>query len=182
MPKKSYYLIFTFLSLLGLSLLACSNVSVKSATQETYTNPYKYCAAVEQIDAPDSRYTGPEITDELFRDYLITLGLDLNGDYSDIFRKMTIWRCMDKKVYVCNFGANIPCNSKANIDKNPTRKMNDFCKQYPDEPGIPMSVTGHNVIYHWRCVNENPEILDQISAVDKAGYPANLWQLVEPGQ
>ncbi len=43
-----------------------------------------------------------------------------------------------------------------------------------------MSVTGHNVIYSWHCVKDKPEILDQISAVDDAGYPANFWQLVEP--
>lgn len=180
MRDKSITSILAPFALLGLMLSACSIASSQSAAQETYADPHAYCAAVEKIDVPDARYTGPEITDELFKDYLIAVGLDRNGDYPDPFRQMTTWRCMDKKVYVCNYGANIPCNSKANTDKNPTQDMNDFCTQYPDEPAIPMSVTGHNVIYSWHCVKDKPEILDQISAVDDAGYPANFWQLVEP--
>ena len=38
---------------------------------------------------------------------------------------------MNKSVYVCNFGANLPCDSKADTDKNPTQPMQDFCKANP---------------------------------------------------
>ena len=92
---------------MGLVLSACSIAKGEGTSQETFTDPYAYCAGVGQIDAPDARYTGPELTDALFKDYLIAAGLDANGDYPDAFKKMTVWRCMDKNVYVCNFGAKI---------------------------------------------------------------------------
>jgi hypothetical protein len=93
----------------------------------------------------------------------------------DMFRKMTIWRCMDGRVYACNFGANLPCDAKANTDKTPTPEMADFCKANPEVDFIPMYVTGHNTIYSWRCVKGAPELLDQIAQVDAAGYLANIW-------
>jgi hypothetical protein len=93
---------------------------------------------------------------------------------------MTIWRCMGGKVYACNFGANLPCDSKANTDKTPTQAMADFCKQTPDADFIPMYITGHETIYSWHCVKDQPALLEQISQVDDAGYIANIWYEVNP--
>jgi hypothetical protein len=168
-----------FLAVL-LLLAACADTDSQRAVQQAFSDPYAYCAAVRQIDTPDARYTGASLPDALFADYLAAAGLNAPADYPDSFKKMTIWRCMEGEVYVCNYGANIPCDSKANTDKQPTQAMQDFCTQSPDEPVIPMSVTGHNVIYDWHCVQGKPEIQGQISDVDAAGYPVNFWQLVEP--
>jgi len=151
-----------------------------AATQATYSDPYAYCAAVGQIDTPDARYTGPQMNDSLFKDYLKAAGLDASTDYPDAFKQMTIWRCMDNKVYACNFGANIPCNSKADTDKTPTQAMNDYCTQNPDSDFIPMSVTGHSVIYSWHCNKNTPEILDQTDTVDAAGYQTSFWTALTP--
>jgi hypothetical protein len=200
MNNKAIAPIVTLLILLTLVLTACSTAASAVSTetppsisletsvpteitmQETFSDPFAYCSAVGQIDAPDARYTGPRMSDELFKDYLISAGLDPNTDYPDIFKQMTIWRCMDKKIYACNFGANIPCDSKANTDKTPTQAMVDYCKQFPADDFIPMSVTGHNVIYSWHCVQGMPEILEQIDTVDVAGYQSRFWQMVKPGQ
>ena len=133
---------------------------------------------MEQIDTPDARYTGLAFTDALFADYLKTAGLEATTDNPDAFKQMTIWRCMDAHVYVCNFGANIPCDAKANTD-NPTQAMLEFCQQSPNQDFIPMSVTGHNVIYSWHCVQDKPEILEQIDTVDAAGFGSNFWLQVE---
>jgi hypothetical protein len=179
MKNKLSVSIFTLLALIMLALAACSTAT-KTPTQETYSDPFAYCTAVGQIDAPDARYTGPLMSDELFKDYLKSAGLDVNADYPDTFKQMTIWRCMDHKVYACNFGANIPCDSKANTDQTSTQAMIDYCKQFPDDSFIPMSVTGHTVIYSWHCVNGTPKILNQIDTVDAAGYQSSFWQLVEP--
>jgi hypothetical protein len=149
-------------------------------TQETFSDPFAYCATVGQIDAPDARYTGPQMSDALFKDYLKAAGLDPATNYPPEFRKMTIWRCMDKKVYACNFGANIPCDSKANTNKTPTQAIIDFCKENQNADFIPMSVTGHNVIYSWHCAKGVPEILNQIDTVDAAGYQSSFWQVLEP--
>ncbi len=149
-------------------------------TQESFTDAFAYCDAVGQIDAPDAHYTGPKMTDSLFQAYLKAAGLESDQDFPDSIKQMTTWRCMDRKVYACNFGANIPCDSKADTDKTPTQAMLDFCKQFPDEEFIPMSVTGHAVIYSWRGASGAQEILEQIVTVDTAGYGANYWVPLEP--
>ena len=98
----------------------------------------------------------------------------------EMFMKTTIWRCMDNQVYACNFGANLPCDSKANTDKTPSPAMDDFCKANPEADFIPMSVTGHDTIYSWHCVKDAPEVLDQIETVDAAGYLAQIWYPIKP--
>jgi hypothetical protein len=168
------------LSLLALALTACSSAATEAP--KTYSDPYAYCAAVGQIDTPDARYTGPKMSDALFKDYLTAAKLDPTMDYPDQFKQMTIWRCMDAKVYACNFGANIPCDSKANTDKSPTQAMSDFCKANPDSDVIPMAVTGHNVIYGWRCKGDVPEITEQFDTVDAAGYQSSFWVPLQPVQ
>ena len=87
---------------------------------------------------------------------------------------------MDGQVYACNFGANLPCSSKANTDKTPSPAMEDYCKANPDSEFIPMSVTGHSTIYSWHCVKDTPELLDQIAKVDAAGYLAQIWYPIAP--
>jgi hypothetical protein len=180
--NKSFISIFVLLTLMTLALSACSIAPTEAPAPKTISNPFAYCAAVGQIDAPDARYTGQKMSDEFFKDYLKAAGLDPATDYPDTFKQMTIWRCMDSKVYACNFGANIPCDSKANTDKTPTQAMADFCKENQNADFIPMSVTGHNVIYSWHCVNDAPEMLDQIDTVDAAGYQSSFWVVVEPGK
>lgn len=172
-------------------LAACSSLSnvTAVATQapdvtetkgiETFTDPFSYCAEVGTIDSPDSRYTGPKITDEIVKGYLKAAGLDENSEYFEHFKESTIWRCMDSKVTTCNFGANLPCASKANTDKTPTQAMTDYCKENPDSDFIPMSVTGHEIIYSFHCVDDKPELLDQIAEVDDAGFLSNIWYAIE---
>jgi hypothetical protein len=197
MKTKLIVSITSLTALITLMMVACSaatsdstierETTLPSATSstdahnlETFSDPFTYCAAVGQVDAPDARYSGKLMTDAFFKDYLKSAGLDPNMAYPDAFKKMTIWRCMDKKVYACNFGANIPCDSKADINKSSTQAMIDFCRQFPDSTFIPMSVTGHSVIYSWHCVKDSPEILGQLDSVDAAGYQSKNWQLVEP--
>lgn len=168
------------LSLLVPALTACSAASTE--TPKTFSDPFAYCAAVGQIDAPDARYTGPKMSDALFKDYLTAAKLDANMEYPDQFKQMTVWRCMDSKVYACNFGANIPCDSKANTDKTPTQAISDYCKSNPDVDFIPMAVTGHNVIYSWSCKAGAPELGDPIDTVDAAGYQSSFWVALQPGQ
>ncbi|MGE5249994.1 MAG: hypothetical protein ACM3QS_07230 [Bacteroidota bacterium] len=188
MKGRIFAFVLTLLTLLALPACSASTgtgstpgISLTGAVaQDTFSDPFAYCAAVGQVDAPDSRYTGPQMSDILFKDYLKAAGLDPNGDYPEAFKKMTVWRCMGGKLYACNFGANIPCDSKASTDKTPTQTMTDYCRQFPDNDFIPMSVTGHNVIYSWRCVKGVPEILKQIDTVDAAGYQSSFWLWVQP--
>jgi hypothetical protein len=183
MRNKSTGLRWMFFALLAISLTACTtqakvtpNATVAfTPTSDTYTDPFAYCAAAGTVDSPDARYTGPKITDEIVKGYLKGAGIPYDIAYKELYQQMTIWRCMDHKLYACNFGANLPCDSKANTDKTPTQEMQDFCKANSNSDFIPMSVTGHSTIYSWRCVNDTAELLDQIDTVDAAGYLARIW-------
>lgn len=160
--------------------LKSSIVSTPSnAAPQSFSDPFAYCAAVVNIDKADARYTGPKINDQIIKGYLKAAGINFTGEYPDSFKQMTIWRCMDKKVYACNFGANLPCDSKANTDKTPTQAMIDFCKENKNSDFIPMSVTGHETIYHWHCKKGAAEAVDQIDKPDAAGYLTSIWYAIE---
>ena len=151
-----------------------------TGNQATYTDPFAYCSAVGTIDAPDSRYTGDPLPASIIQGYLKAAGLQNNGEPVELLQKTTMWRCMNKAVYVCNIGANLPCDSKADTDKNPTQAMQDFCKANQDADSIPMSVTGHSTIYSWGCAKDVPKLLNQIDQVDAAGYITNIWYELPP--
>jgi TolB protein len=192
LQKNSIHFIWILLALLAMTVTACSpqvnatdNVTLPptanpAPVQKTYSDPFAYCAAVGTIDTPDARYTGSQISDEIINGFKIAAGLETSTEPMEMFRKTTIWRCMDNQVYACNFGANLPCSSKANVDKTPSPAMDDYCKANQDSDFIPMSVTGHSTIYSWRCVKDTPELLDQIEKVDAAGYLAQIWYPIEP--
>jgi hypothetical protein len=190
--KKNISILFYALPiLLALALVACAGQSATpnsplstapapttlapTGARITYTDPFAYCSAVGTIDAPDSRYTGDPVSLIIIQGYLKAAGVENNGEPLQILQKSTIWRCMNKAVYVCNFGANLPCDSKADTDKNPTQPMQDFCKANPTADFIPMSVTGHTTIYSWGCVNDTPKLLEQLDQPDAAGYLSRIW-------
>lgn len=196
MRKTPLYMLISALALLVLT--ACSTqVSAQPAAPETavtaapetpaqpqasFGDPFAYCDSVGTIDAPDSRYTGEAVPDSVIDGFKKAADLEASTMPLDMFKKTTIWRCMDKQVYACNFGANLPCSSKANTDKTPTQAMNDFCSQNPDSDVIPMSVTGHSTIYSWRCEKGSPELLDQIDKVDSAGFLERIWYPIQASQ
>ena len=155
-------------------------VTTACTAHATYTDPFAYCSAVGTINAPDARYTGAPVPAGIIQGYLKAAGLENNGEPLELLQKSTIWRCMDASVYVCNFGANLPCDSKADTNKNATQPMQDFCKANPDAGSIPMSVTGHATIYSWGCVKDVPKLLAQNEQVDAAGYIARIWYKLPP--
>jgi hypothetical protein len=190
LKKTISILFYASLILLALALVACAGqpatpnsplatvpapATAPAGARITYTDPFAYCSAVGTIDAPDSRYTGDPVSLTIIQGYLKAAGVENNGEPLQILQKSTIWRCMNKAVYVCNFGANLPCDSKADTDKNPTQPMQDFCKANPTADFIPMSVTGHTTIYSWGCVNATPKLLKQLDQPDEAGYLSRIW-------
>lgn len=192
MSKNKDLNVCALLVLLALVVTACSPQTVRvkqvvfaptaspAPVQQTFSDPFAYCAAVGSIDAPDARYTGPQISEEIINGFKIAAGLEASTAPMEILEKTTIWRCMDNQVYACNYGANLPCDSKANVEKTPTQAMQDYCTANPAVDFIPMSVTGHDTIYSFHCVNGAPEVLDQIAEVDAAGFLANIWYPIRP--
>ena len=87
---------------------------------------------------------------------------------------------MAGKVYACFVGANLPCDSKANIDRTPTSAETDYCKSNPNSDFIPAAVTGHDTIYAWRCNQDTPAIDKQVFHVDSQGYIQEIWYQLAP--
>ena len=150
-----------------------------SQKTKTYNDPFAYCQAVGTIDAPDARYTGPQVPE------IIAQGLrnafNTPNTPLDIYMRGTFWRCMNGKVYACNVGANLPCGSKANTDRTPTEALVDFCEQNANADVIPMYVTGRETAYEWKCTNGAPEIVRQLVQPDERGFLSNIWYEISPG-
>lgn len=187
--NKSFRFVWFLLALVPVMLAACSaqagavgQTAMKPVipTAVVYTDPFSYCTAVSNIDAPDARYTGAAVPDEVINGFKKAAGLESSTEPLEMLQKTTIWRCMENKVYACNYGANLPCSSKANMDKTPSQAMKDYCQANPDSNSIPMSVTGHETIYSWKCAEVTPEVLTQIESVDSAGYIQQIWYAIEP--
>jgi len=96
------------------------------------------------------------------------------------FRQGTVWRCMDHKVYACFVGANLPCESPANLRQEATAAMNEFCQANPSSAGIPAYLTGHDTIYAWACQDGKAVIDRQVWHPDAQGYIQEIWYAIQP--
>ncbi len=141
-------------------------------------DPFAYCATVENIDAPDARWTGAKVPDQVISGLRKAMGVSADMP-ADLFARGTSWRCMNKQVYACNVGANIPCSEKADTSKTPSAEMNDFCKANPAADVVPAAVTGRATVYSWKCVGGVPTVDKQVTQPDARGFLAAYWYLIE---
>jgi hypothetical protein len=142
-----------------------------------FTDPFAYCAAVGTVDAPDQRYTGPEVPEEIVQ--ALRKAVEIPDDAPPWGTAGTFWRCMDGNVWGCSVGANLPCY-KADTSETPSPTMNDYCEGDPDADFIPAAATGHGTIYEWRCADGKPEIVRQVFGVDAQGFVADFWYELSP--
>ena len=138
------------------------------AGRSSYDDPFEYCAAVGTIDKPDGRYTGAGLPDSIVRG-MVRQGI-ISADTPPEFQKNAVWRCMNGKVWVCHFGANLPCLEKADMSQTPTPEMEDYCKSNPSAENIPAAVTGRATAYEWKCDNGEPQTARQLFKSDPRGY------------
>ena len=70
-------------------------------------DPFTYCATVGTMDKPDNRYTGQALPDNLIK---AMVGQQMVAEDLPQLREpgFVSWRCMNKKVYACVVGANLP--------------------------------------------------------------------------
>ena len=143
-------------------------------------DPFAYCAAVGTADEPGENYTGEEVPDviaEGIRDAFGAEDVDL-----EVYRRGTVWRCVDGKVLACNVGANIPCLAKADESQEPTQPMIDFCQDNADSDFIPAVVTGRSTVYEWGCDDTTPVVVGQYTEVDSQGFLEFAWHELTPPQ
>ena len=168
-------------AVLILTAISCKAGDSGAATAKTYDSPYAYCQAVGTIDAPGKEYTGPAVPESMAVALKKAWGSPESAPL-DTFIKGTYWRCMDGKVYACNVGANLPCDEKADVSKEPTQGMKDYCKENAGSDFIPMYVTGHSTIYDWKCDGTTPVAGKAFAEVDKQGYQKGIWYEIQPAE
>src|SRR5690349_24746869 len=103
-----------------------------SACAETYTDPAAYCAVVGTIDRPDSRYTGEKVPDWLAEALKRATGAPADAPLA-VFKRAA-WRCAGGGVMACSYGANIPCDEKADTRRTPSDGAVNFCRSQPGAP------------------------------------------------
>ena len=167
--------------LVAAGLTGCANAagSDVTPTPAAFADPFVYCAAVNTIDSPDARYTGPQVPDVIINGLRKAFNAPSDTP-SDVFARGTSWRCMGGRVYACFVGANLPCESKANTDRTPTQPEKDFCAQNPGSDFIPTVVTGRETVYEWHCVNGEPQIARQLTQPDGQGFLSDIWYAISP--
>ena len=77
----------------------------------SYTDAFAYCAAVANIDAPDARYTGAKVPDNVVDGLMTAMKMAAGADRA-AFAARAQWRCMGGKVYGCNVGRQYPLRRK----------------------------------------------------------------------
>ncbi|MCA1554630.1 MAG: hypothetical protein LC737_09660 [Chloroflexi bacterium] len=144
------------------------------AAPSQFTDPFAYCAVVDTLDEPDARYVGPKVPDTVAVGLRKAMNLPDTAPVQPLVEH-SVWRCMARKVFACNFGANLPCTTKANMDQTPTAALNDFCKTKPQSGFIPAVVTGRATVYEWRCANGVAEVARKRTQPDAQGYLSDIW-------
>jgi hypothetical protein len=144
----------------------------------SYSDPFAYCAAVGTVDAPDARYTGEEMPPAVL-EALVQQGV-VPADAPPEFQKNAVWRCMDGQVWACHFGANLPCQERADTSQLPTAEMEAFCQNNANAEVIPAAVTGRATVYEWRCSAGQPAVVRQVFTADAQGFIADFWFELSP--
>ncbi len=158
-----------------LVLLACL-VAVPALAAPRWTDPVAYCRAVGTIDAPDARYAGPAVPDWMARALMRATHAPASAPVS-VFRHAA-WRCLDGAVLACSFGANIPCDEKADTGRTPPDGAVRYCADNRDAAVVPAYAAGRATIFDWRCTDGAPQIVRQVVDVDARGYAAAFWHRV----
>jgi hypothetical protein len=150
-----------------------------SGSQATFSDPFAYCAALGTIDAPDARYTGPNVPEVVAQGLKKAFGAPADAPLES-FLHNTVWRCMGGQVYACTVGANLPCQERANTSRRPTQGMTDFCQDNAHAEVIPAFVTGRATVYEWKCANGVPAVVRQFAQPDARGFLSNIWYAISP--
>lgn len=165
------------LLLAGLILLPAV-VLAADAPAATYADPAPFCAAVRTLDKPDARYTGPAVPDWVAR--ALKKATHASAGAPLDFFKHAAWRCAGGHVLACTYGADIPCDSKADISRKPSAGAEAFCRERPDAVVVPAAATGQATVYAWRCRAGRPKIVRQVLKIDRRGFAVSFWHRVSP--
>jgi len=166
----------------GLLLALLISVSADAETwRDTFDDPFAYCAALDTVDAPGRRYVGPPMTPAIARGLQQAFAIEADQIPESLLLN-SVWRCMDGQVYACNRGANLPCETRADLDREPTPALTAYCVEHPQTDSVPMAVSGRATVYAWHCEDGVAVAGEQFVEPDARGYLQSLWfRIPSPG-
>ena len=163
---------------IGLSVIAALGALLLpgAAASATFDDPARYCAAVGTIDRPDQRYTGEAVPEWMARALKEAAHAPTGTPLAEF--KRAAWRCADGQVLACLYGANIPCDEKADTRPVPSPGALRFCERNPAADVVPAYAAGRATIFEWRCGSGRPVIVRQALHPDAQGFAREFWSTV----
>jgi hypothetical protein len=136
------------------------------------SDPFGYCSAIGSIDTPAG---GSSPVPTALKPFLSrALGLP---DGRDFRPESYYWRCMNRMVFVCAIGANIPCGAKADLAKR-NLGADKYCQDNPEATFVPAYATGHETLFAWSCSLGRAVPGKGIAKLDARGYRIDIWHKV----
>ncbi|MGV3489904.1 MAG: hypothetical protein ACO1OG_01155 [Devosia sp.] len=130
-------------------------------TIASYDDPFAYCTAVETVDFPDSRYTGPAVIPAMTQ--LLRTPAEARQD-------RVHWRCMEGRVLACASYAGPICDMAPTVSE-----MQAYCERNPNAQPL---FAPHGI---WSCVEGRPQLPANVNwPVDARGFMPRAWIAVSP--
>jgi hypothetical protein len=140
------------------------------------------CAAARAQSEAPAPYCKRVGTDDTLRAVPATLAPAVRRLFSlqmpdEMIIQTSQFRCMAGDVMVCTAGANLPCGKAKTSRSLPA--AGQYCREHPDSEVVPMVVTGHDTIYHWRCVGASAVAGEAVEPLDPRGFFVRFWRRAE---
>ena len=158
--KRSCSLLLSVFSLYFISLISLRSALASDGIKE-------HCRNVRNDDMVR------QIPGELLNDARKLYGSASDDKY---LIAMTVYRCMNGRVRLCNAGANIICAKPDKRRGSP--EITKYCKENPNNEGVPFAVAGHGTLYEWKCVESKP-VIDFTREMDARGFIEDVWTPID---
>ncbi len=167
--------LLTLYALVLLATFADGRPAMANSLPAVAADPFGYCARIGTIDTPagGASPVPPSLEPR------VRAALHLAAD-APFKPSMFYWRCMQGAVYVCDTGANIPCETKANRAHH-NAGAEEFCRTHTDLASVPAFATGHATVYAWSCVAGHAVRGKVLAPLDRRGYRSDFWHRIDAG-
>ena len=167
-------LAFPILGMISLVIIYVSSAAAidNSGAPLDTEDPFAYCLRVGTIDEPMGGAS--PVPAALMQSLRAAIGLSANAPLTP---RSYYWRCMNRAVFVCAVGANIPCDTKADRAKR-NLGADNYCRENPNAAFVPDYATGHRTIYEWSCAGRISLRGKRLVKLDARGYRIDFWHRV----
>lgn len=139
--------------------VSADGTSLSTSSDGPFADPFAYCAAVDTIDFPDYRYTGPHLVDDIAD--VLQVPVSSSPD-------RVKWRCYGGAVLACAAFDGPVCAATPSV-----AEMVEFCAKNPNARDL-LAPNGS-----WSCNETRPEIpAGENWPVDARGFLPAAWQVV----